>query len=92
MRVIGQIPHATYKISVFFFNNRHTIKIEDGLLEQSYAFRDGSAVSSLEDALKYVDAPFLQNIESIFSQMRNAVDQKESNTDDTSEIEFDEIF
>lgn len=92
MRVIGQIPHATYKISVFFSNNRHTIKIEDGLLEQSYAFRDGSEVCSLEDALAYVDAQFLKSIEAIFSQMRNARDEKKKGGEDEGEMEFDEIF
>lgn len=92
MRVIGDIPHPTYKISVFYFNNRHTIKVEDGLLEQSYAFRDGSEVSSLDDAIAYVDAQFLQETNKVFSAMRTAIQKKSQDRRKDDDIEFDEIF
>lgn len=82
MKVIGHIPHSVYKITIFYFNNRHTIKIEDGLLEQSYAFRDGSAVGSLQDAQQYVTPEFLDNCALVFTQMRKGLVKKQSQQPD----------
>ncbi|MEM6844723.1 MAG: hypothetical protein AAF632_21085 [Bacteroidota bacterium] len=36
MRVIGEIPHAQCKITVFYWNNKYLIKLERGWIEQTY--------------------------------------------------------
>jgi hypothetical protein len=36
MRVIGEIPHPDCKITLFQWNNRYLIKLEAGLLEQTF--------------------------------------------------------
>lgn len=69
MRIIGSIPHPTYKITVFAMNERLSLKIEDKTLEQIYKFRDGSGISTLDDVHQYVNTEFLQAVASIFNQM-----------------------
>ena len=36
MRVVVEIPHKECKITVFAWNNRYLIKLEQGLLEQTF--------------------------------------------------------
>lgn len=36
MRVIGEIQHPECKITLFHWNNRYLIKLENGLLEQTF--------------------------------------------------------
>ena len=69
MRIIGEIQHPRYKISVLKMNEKVTLQIEDRLVTQSYAFRDGSGVKDLASAEKILTSEFLQKIEMRFSQM-----------------------
>jgi hypothetical protein len=36
MRVIGEIPHPDCKITLFSWNDRYLIKLEQGLFEQTF--------------------------------------------------------
>lgn len=36
MRLIGEVPHPDCKITLFNWNNRYLVKVEKGLLEQTY--------------------------------------------------------
>lgn len=36
MRIVGEIPHPDCKITLFSWNNRYLIKLESGLLEQTF--------------------------------------------------------
>lgn len=92
MRVIGHVDHPHYKITIFHFNNRHTIKIEDGMLEQSYAYRDGSVVSSLSEAQAVVTSDFLQNCKLVFDQMKIEYKPIRETQLDHSDDDFDEII
>lgn len=51
MRLIRNIPHELYQISIFEWNNKFIIKIESGPYEQSYKIDsmelDESSLSSL---------------------------------------------
>ncbi len=58
MRVIGEIPHPHCKITLFHWNNRYLIKLEHGLLEQTYKIHEYD-VGSEEDLRKIVSADFL---------------------------------
>jgi 23S rRNA A1618 N6-methylase RlmF len=40
MRVIGEVPHGLYKITLFQWNGKFIIKIESGLLEQVYKIEE----------------------------------------------------
>ena len=56
MRVVGEIPHPQCKITLFAWNNRYLIKLENGLLEQTfkinqYDVADERALPSIIDEI-----------------------------------------
>ncbi len=69
MRVIGEIKHPKYKITVLKMNEKVTLQIEDRLVTQSYVFRDGSGVSDLPSAELVLTPDFMDGIDARFSQM-----------------------
>ena len=69
MRIIGEIDHSFYKITVFQMNNRLSIKIEHGLLEQTFKFRDGSGIDNVDDVQEFLSEGFLEGVGNIFQQM-----------------------
>ena len=91
MRIIGEIPHPSFKITVFQMNARISVKIEFQLLEQTYKFRDGSGVQNLADAERFLTPDFLRECQTIFTQMEKSklTSLMEMNQDGE---EFDEII
>ena len=69
MRIIGEIPHAVYKITVLKMNERVTIQIEDRLVSQSFVFRDGSGIKDLPTAEQLLTFDFLQKVSARFKSM-----------------------
>jgi len=69
MRIIGEIPHATFKITVLKMNERVTIQIEDRLVSQSFVFRDGSGIKDLASAEQLLTFEFMQKVTSRFESM-----------------------
>ncbi len=69
MRIIGEIPHATYKITVLKMNERVTIQIEDRLVSQSFVFRDGSGIKDLGTAEQLLTFDFMQKVTKRFQSM-----------------------
>ena len=69
MRIIGEIPHATYKITVLKMNDKITIQIENRLVVQSYIFRDGSGVSDQNSAEKLLTPDFMKGVDNRFAEM-----------------------
>lgn len=71
MRVIGEIPHPRYKITVFKMEHRLTLKFETGLYEQAYKFTISEGLSNFEEVSRLVDEPFLAAIDQRFGAMRD---------------------
>lgn len=69
MRIIGEIAHSKYKITVFKMNERTSVKIEDKLFEQIYKFRDGAGINNTTDVEKLLTDDFITNVDEVFSQM-----------------------
>lgn len=59
MRVIGEIPHSSCKITIFQWNGKYIIKIEQGLLEQSYKI-DETEFPEVDDVKKLLNDDFMQ--------------------------------
>jgi len=74
MRVVGEIPHSACKITVFAWNNRYLIKIEQGLLEQTYKLNEYDVTSETE-VRTLVDEMFIQETLSRFDDMRASLQQ-----------------
>jgi len=69
MRIIGEINHPKYKITVLKMNERVTLQIEDRLVSQSFVFRDGSGVRDLNSAEQILTPDFLKKVEARFVEM-----------------------
>jgi len=69
MRIIGEVKHPRYKITILKMNEKVTIQIEDRLVSQSFVFRDGSGVKDLPTAEQLLTSQFLQKIDARFIQM-----------------------
>lgn len=69
MRIIGEIDHPKYKITILKMNEKITVQIEDRLVSQSYSFRDGSGVSDLASVSQLLTLQFMDKVQSRFEQM-----------------------
>ncbi|MDH4088942.1 MAG: hypothetical protein OEV74_11935 [Cyclobacteriaceae bacterium] len=74
MRVVGEIPNSECKITVFAWNNRYLIKLEQGLLEQTFKVNEYDVASEAE-VYKIVDKPFVQEALNRFSDMKISLQQ-----------------
>lgn len=68
MRIVGEIPHDVCKITLFSWNNRYLIKVELGLLEQTYKVNQFDIVSEA-DLFKLVDESFISDALDRFREM-----------------------
>ncbi|WP_276374357.1 hypothetical protein [Chryseolinea sp. H1M3-3] len=68
MRVVGEIPHEVCKITLFAWNNRYLIKLEHGLLEQTYKVNQFD-ITSEADLYKIVDKSFIDDALNRFGEM-----------------------
>lgn len=70
MRIIGEIPHPQYKITILKMNDKVTIQIEDRLVSQSFVFRDGTGIRDLSSATELLSDVFLERVDKRFADMR----------------------
>lgn len=68
MRIIGNIPHTKYHISVFEWNDKTIIKLEAGPMEQVYKFST-EIIRGVEGAVKILTPAFYDKIHDRFNQM-----------------------
>ncbi len=68
MRIVSEIFHPQCKITVFAWNGKYLIKLERGLLEQTYKIPEMD-LSGEEDIKKLVQGKFLQGVLSRFDEM-----------------------
>jgi hypothetical protein len=69
MRIIGELDYKEMKITVFKMNDKVSIKLEMHLMEQTYKFRDGSRIESMEDAMLFLNETFLDSTIQTFETM-----------------------
>ncbi|HNF70328.1 MAG TPA: hypothetical protein PLL28_13190 [Chitinophagales bacterium] len=68
MRIVGYIEHPVLKISVFSWSEKYIVKIEAGLFEQSYKFRQAD-FGQWEDLKAFFDADMISDIMTTFKKM-----------------------
>lgn len=76
MRTIGHIDHPVYKITGLQHNNKITLQIEEGLLTQSFVFREGGIVNNMEELKSFCTREFLNKVEQSFKGMRQAYSEQ----------------
>lgn len=72
MRVVGEIPHNECKITVFAWNNRYLIKLEQGLLEQTFKVNEYDVAGEAE-LYKIVDETFIEAAVKRFADMNQSL-------------------
>ena len=68
MRIIGDIPHPKFVITVYEWNEKTIIKLEAGPMEQTYKL-PSEQIRGVEGAKKLLNDDFLKNVYSRFEQM-----------------------
>ena len=69
MRVVEEIPHNQFKITIFSWNNKYIIKIEIGQFEQVYKISE-SDVMGVDDIKLMLNDAFLSKVMNRFVEMR----------------------
>jgi hypothetical protein len=68
MRVVGEISHPECKITIFHWNNRYLLKLESGLMEQTFKIEEYD-LSSEEDLKKIANPRFIEKALDRFQEM-----------------------
>ncbi len=74
MRVVGEIPHPTIKITIFHWNNRYLIKLEVGPFEQTFKIEEYDLASE-EEVKKLISERFIQESIVRFNDMAKSLQQ-----------------
>ena len=74
MRVIKEIPHKTCKITLFAWNNRYLIKVEQGFFEQTFKINQFD-VTDENEVVQMVDEEFVSQCVARFDQMAHSLAQ-----------------
>jgi len=76
MRIIAELPHPDFKISILNMNQKFIIKIEQGSLEQSYKVPEIDLTDGVNSVFELLDEAFLKSVATRFAEMRK--DYKET--------------
>lgn len=72
MRVVGEIPNNQCKITIYYWNNKYLIKLEQGWIEQTYKVPE-LEISGEEDLQKIVSGEFLEKALKLFGTMESSL-------------------
>lgn len=70
MRVIGEVPHPSCKITIFNWNGKFLVKFEQGLIEQTYKVSEMD-VSNEKEILSLTKSPFIDKVMQRFQDMQH---------------------
>ena len=70
MRIIAELPHPDFKISILNMNNKFIVKIEQGTLEQTYKISEGDLTEGVNSVFEILDDEFLKTVAIRFIEMR----------------------
>jgi hypothetical protein len=70
MRIIAELPHPDFKISILYMNQKFIVKIEQGPLEQSYKIPEMDLTDGVNSVFELLDEPFLKTVSLRFAEMR----------------------
>ena len=58
MRIIAELPHPEFKISILNMNSKFIIKIEKGALEQTYKLPEMDLTDGVNSVFELLDKTF----------------------------------
>ncbi|MDB4835034.1 hypothetical protein OAH12_00435 [Cyclobacteriaceae bacterium] len=68
MRVVANIPHPKFKITLFSYNEKYLMKLEAGPMEQTYKVPFEETTND-QDVIDLLDEKFLEDIYNHFTNM-----------------------
>ena len=72
MRIVREVSHPECKITIFSWNNRYLIKLEQGFLEQTFKIDQFDVADEIE-LLKITDEQFIQKALLRFQEMSQSL-------------------
>lgn len=69
MRVIAELPHPDFKITIFSMNGKFIIKMERGILEQTYKIAEMDLTDGVNSVFEILDEEFLKTVAARFVEM-----------------------
>jgi hypothetical protein len=70
MRIIAELPHPDFKISILNMNNKYIVKIEQGAFEQTYKIAEADLLDGVNSVFEILDEEFLKTVLARFIEMR----------------------
>lgn len=71
MRILGTIPHRTYKVVAYTLDRHYYVEIEAGPMKQCYKLHK-EKTDGLQGITKWLDEEFQQHLQQTFEQMYQA--------------------
>jgi hypothetical protein len=76
MRVIGEIPHAELKITIFYMNQKYLVKFEKNALEQTYKISEFDyIIPSLDELKTAMSENFIHRVLLVFAEMEKSLSE-----------------
>ncbi|WCT10305.1 hypothetical protein [Mucilaginibacter jinjuensis] len=69
MRIIAELPHPDFKISILSMNQKFIIKIERGTFEQIYKVPEIDLTDGVNSVFEILDEAFLKTVGERFQAM-----------------------
>ncbi|MCJ8209688.1 hypothetical protein MUY27_08205 [Mucilaginibacter sp. RS28] len=69
MRVIAELPHPEFKISILNMNQKFIIRIEKGTYEQLYKISEMDLTDGVNSVFELLDEEFLKTVNERFKSM-----------------------
>lgn len=70
MRIIAELPHPDFKISILSMNQKFIVKIEKGVFEQTYKVAELDLTDGVNSVFEILDDEFLKKVSARFVDMR----------------------
>lgn len=71
MRIVAELPHPDFKISILNMNQKFIVKIEQGTLEQSFKIAEMDLTDGVNSVFELLDEEFLKKVAARFIEMRS---------------------
>lgn len=71
MRIIAELPHPDFKISILNMNHKFIVKIEQGVYEQTYKVAEMDLTEGVNSVFELLDEAFLKTVAERFLAMRS---------------------
>ncbi|QEC79911.1 hypothetical protein [Mucilaginibacter ginsenosidivorax] len=70
MRIIAELPHPDFKVTIMNMNQKFIVKIEQGTLEQSFKVAEMDLTDGVNSVFELLDEEFLTKVGARFTEMR----------------------